>query len=118
MVTGPSQAVAAVGLWLLDPHPLVLNLSLSGMITGALLFTYSFLFLFYLADWMDNRIAFDVRTLPVMLASIVANAIVGLFNQIVGLIRCRDQQHWVKTEHRIGAESMSARKAVHAPKAA
>ena len=26
-----------------------------------------------------------------------------LLNEIVGLIRCKDQQHWVKTEHAIGA---------------
>jgi hypothetical protein len=28
--------------------------------------------------------------------------------QIGGLIKCRDQQHWVKTDHRIAARSIPA----------
>ena len=52
---------------------------------------------------MDNGIRFSVKTLPVMFAGFVANMIVGAFNQVVGLIRCGDQQHWAKTEHAIGA---------------
>ena len=38
-----------------------------------------------------------------MIGGFFANLIVGFFNEIVGLIRCKDQQHWVKTEHAIGA---------------
>ena len=38
-----------------------------------------------------------------MIGGFFANLIVGIFNEIGGLIRCGDQQHWVKTEHAIGA---------------
>ena len=82
---------------------------------GAALFTYSYLVLFYIADWMDNRIAFSIRTLPVMAGGFAANMIVGMFNQVVGLIRCGDQQHWVKTEHAISSGARSAPKAVRMP---
>ena len=97
------QLVASLGLAALTPGKPLMNFSLEGLAWGALLFTYSYLFLFYLADWMDNGIRFSVKTLPVMFAGFVANMIVGAFNQVVGLIRCGDQQHWAKTEHAIGA---------------
>ncbi len=74
---------------------------------GAALFTYSYLVLFYLADWLDNRIAFSFRTLPVMVGGFAANMIVGAFNQLVGLARFRDQQHWVKTEHAINRKTLT-----------
>ena len=31
--------------------------------------------------------------------------IVGIFNQFVGLAKWRDQQHWVKTDHAIDAQT-------------
>ena len=80
-------------------------MSVSSLLTGGLIFGYSYLFLFYLADWMDNHIRFSFRTIPVMVGGFFANLIVGFFNEIVGLIRCGDQQHWVKTEHAIDAEA-------------
>ena len=63
------------------------------------LFVYSYLMLFYLADRFDNGIPFSVKTLPMMLVSFVANMIVGVFNQVVGLLLCSHQHNWVKTEH-------------------
>lgn len=78
--------------------------SLPATIGGVLVFTYSYFGLFYLADWMDNGIKFSWRTVPLMLVSFVANMIVGAVSQIVGLIRCRDQHTWVKTEHKISGE--------------
>jgi hypothetical protein len=39
-----------------------------------------------------------------MVVAFFATAIITFFNQVFGLIRCRDQQHWVKTEHCIHAE--------------
>ena len=69
------------------------------LIWGIALFVYSYLGLFYLADRIDNGIRFDVRTLPLMLVSFVANMIVGMVNQVVGLLLCRRQHTWVKTEH-------------------
>ena len=70
-----------------------------GNITGILLFAYSYFGLFYIADWIDNRIPFRLSTVPLMLVSFVANMIVGVINQVAGLLLCRRQQHWVKTEH-------------------
>lgn len=73
--------------------------SLESFLTGLLIFSYSYFFLFYLADWIDNRIGFRWSTLPSMIASFFANMLVGVVNQVVGLLRCRHQQNWVKTEH-------------------
>ena len=100
------QLVASIGLCLLVPGKPLFSFNLSSLLSGIALFTYSYMFLFYVADWMDNRIRFSIRTLPVMFGGFFANMIVGVFNQIVGLIRCRDQQHWAKTEHAIGAQTV------------
>ena len=54
-----------------------------------------------MADWQDNRIPFRISTLPKMIGGFFANMTVGIFNQVVGLMKWRDQQHWVKTEHEI-----------------
>ena len=80
------------------------DISLSGTLLGVLILSYSYFFLFYYADWMDNRIHFEFRTIPMMIGGFFANAVVGFFNQVFGLIRCGDQQHWVKTEHCIQAD--------------
>ena len=58
---------------------------------------------------MDNRIPFRLKTLPLMMGGFVANAVVGAFMQLGGLLRCGDQQHWAKTDHGISARSVSAR---------
>ena len=97
------QLVASTGLCLIIPGRPFFDFSLSGLLIGGLLFGYTYLFLFYVADWMDNRIRFSIRTIPIMIAGNAANLIIGVFNEIGGLIRCGDQQHWVKTEHAIGA---------------
>ena len=80
------------------------DISLNGTLFGILILSYSYFFLFYYADWMDNGIHFEFRTIPMMIGGFFANAIVGFFNQVFGLIRCGDQQHWVKTEHCIQAD--------------
>ena len=80
------------------------DISLSGTLLGVLILSYSYFFLFYYADWIDNRIRFGFRTIPMMIGGFFANAVVGFFNQVFGLIRCGDQQHWVKTEHCIHAD--------------
>ena len=102
------QALATFGAWLIHPARPLLDFSASGVLVGALILGYSYFFLFYLADWMDNGIPFRARTLPMMAAGFAANAIVGAFMQIGGLIKCKDQQHWVKTDHRIAARSIPA----------
>ena len=40
-----------------------------------------------------------------MFVSLVVNLIVTIFNQVVGLIRHRQQQQWVKTEHSVTRSS-------------
>ena len=102
-VVAAAQLVVSTALCLIVPGRPFFDMSLSSLLTGGLIFGYSYLFLFYVADWIDNRIRFDFRTIPVMIGGFFANLIVGFFNEIVGLIRCKDQQHWVKTEHAIGA---------------
>ena len=87
------------------------DLSLSGSLLSVLLISYSYFFLFYYADRADNGISFEFRTIPMMFGGFFANAVVGFFNQVFGLIRCGDQQHWVKTEHCIQANI--ARKSTH-----
>lgn len=99
------QLAATAAVWAMNPSRPFFDFSLGGVATGAVLFGYSYFFLFYLADWMDNRIGFSWKTIPVMIGGFFANLIVSFFNQIVGLFRYRDQQHWVKTEHAIGAKA-------------
>jgi len=99
------QLAANLLVWAMDPSKPFFTFSLSGVALGAAIFGYSYFFLFYLADWMDNRIHFSLKTIPVMIGGFFANLIVGFFNQVVGLAKYRDQQHWVKTEHAIGAKS-------------
>ncbi len=87
-------------------RPVLFGVDLPAALVGLLLFGYSYLGLFYLADWMDNGIRFSLRTMPMMAGSFFANLIISLFNQIVGLIRWRHQQQWVKTEHSVTRESV------------
>ena len=80
------------------------NLSYQSLLISVLTVSYSYCFLFYYADWKDNGIRFSLKTIPSMVVAFFATAIITFFNQVFGLIRCRDQQHWVKTEHCIHAE--------------
>ena len=112
-VVAAVQRVGTTALCLVVPGRPFFDISLSGLLVGGLLFGYTYLFLFYVADWMDNQIRFSFRTIPVMIGGFFANLIVGLFNEIVGLIRCGDQQHWVKTEHAIDAKTVEERQQIH-----
>ena len=110
------QLVVSLALIAMTPGKPLVSFSMESLAWGGLLFSYSYLFLFYLADWMDNGIRFSLKTLPVMAAGFAANMVVGAFNQVVGLIRCGDQQHWVKTEHAIGAaQTMAGGNALQLP---
>ncbi len=109
------QTVATAALWLLHAWEPGFSVSWQSLLGGTLLFSYSYMVLFYLADWKDNRIAFSLKTLPVMLGGFAANMIVGIFNQVVGLIRYRDQQHWVKTDHAITSQKLQGVSAVRMP---
>lgn len=66
---------------------------------GILLFIYCFIFLFYVSEWMDNRIRVDWKLLPPMLVSLLVNTLVAGWAQVVGLMKHRRQNNWVKTEH-------------------
>lgn len=68
-------------------------------IPGILLFFYCFIFLFYLAEWMDNHIRFDIKTVLPMLCSLLVNTLVASWAQVVGLAKHRRQSQWVKTDH-------------------
>ena len=68
---------------------------------GVLIFCYSFLFLFYMAEWLDNRIRPNWKELPALLVSLVINTVVTGWAQVVGLFKHKQQSNWVKTEHRI-----------------
>ena len=103
------QAICSVAVSLMNPAKPLFDLSVSGVLVGVGVLAYSYFFLFYLADWMDNHIAFSIKTIPLMIGGFVANAIVGAFMQLGGLIKCRDQQHWVKTDHAIAAETVTTR---------
>jgi len=66
---------------------------------GIALFFYMFVFLFYMAEWMDNRIRPSVRIFVPMLWSTVINTFVAGWAQVAGLVKHRQQSNWVKTEH-------------------
>ena len=68
-----------------------------------ILFFYSFILLFYVADWQDNRVRFNPLSLPLNIISLVLNTVLVGAAQIWGLIRFRHQNVWVKTTHRINA---------------
>lgn len=83
------------------------KLAQSGSLTtviGLILFLYSFFFLFYMADWMDNGRRFSLKTLPMMLISFLTNMVLSTVAQIVGVFRYKQQNQWVKTEHFIRKE--------------
>ena len=80
---------------------------------SGLLFIYSFFFMFYLADWMDNKVTLKLRTLPKLVFSFIMNMVLATCSQIVGLFRCRRQNQWVKTEHKI--KRLERGKELHLP---
>ena len=93
-----------IGLVLLLPGfdaPKRSLLSVESPITGLLVFLYAWVGLFYVADWMDNKKTFTLKKLPLMIYSFFINMIPTMMFQVVGLIRHRRQQYWVKTEHSI-----------------
>lgn len=85
----------------IPPRPVATDLTswLTGNLPGILLFFYSFVFLFYMGEWMDNRIPFSIKLLPELLVSMLINTVVAGWAQVVGLFKFRKQSHWVKTEH-------------------
>ncbi|MBR6571038.1 MAG: glycosyltransferase family 2 protein [Clostridia bacterium] len=93
MLLDPTNALAAqdasIGAWVKMNLP------------GVGLFFYMFVFLFYVAEWMDNHIRVDLKLLPQLIVSMVINTAVASWAQVVGLAKHRQQSKWVKTEHSI-----------------
>lgn len=77
------------------------------LLPGVITFMYSYLFLFYWADWKDNGEKFRWRTVPLLLWSLVVNMGISIASQVVGLIRYRHQNNWVKTEHKLSRSETS-----------
>ena len=93
---------------LLQPAPMGSWLTMN--LPGIALFFYMFVFLFYVAEWMDNRIRPTMKVLVPMLVSTFINTFVAGWAQVVGLIKHRQQSQWVKTEHSINhLEEMTVR---------
>ena len=68
-----------------------------------IVFLYSFIMLFYIADWLDNHEAFRPLSLFRNIFSLMLNTVLVAGAQIWGLFRFRHQNVWVKTAHRINA---------------
>lgn len=81
-------------------HP---PMSVGTVLPGVLLFCYSYLFLFYFAAHRDDH-ELKLSTLPMMLWSLVVNMGISIASQVAGVARWRQQQHWVKTEHRLHSD--------------
>jgi cellulose synthase/poly-beta-1,6-N-acetylglucosamine synthase-like glycosyltransferase len=84
-------------------------------VSSMLIFCYSFFFLFYLADWLDNHSNFRLRTLPMTAVSFLLNMMLATCSQITGLFLHRRQNQWVKTEHRIRLKRLDKGKEVRLP---
>jgi len=96
------RAIVALLLGILTGTPdYVQPVSVWSMLPSVLMFIYSYLFLFYWADWLDNGEKFRWRTVPLLLWSLVVNMGISIASQVVGLIRYRHQDNWVKTEHKL-----------------
>ena len=48
---------------------------------------------------------FRLRTVSLMIWSVLVNTVIAALSQLIGLARHRQQQHWVKTEHSIDRRS-------------
>lgn len=77
------------------------EVTLVSYLGGLGIFVYSYFMLFYVADYMDNGISFRLRTVPLMIWSVMVNTVIAALSQLIGLAKRRQQQHWVKTEHSI-----------------
>jgi cellulose synthase/poly-beta-1,6-N-acetylglucosamine synthase-like glycosyltransferase len=68
-----------------------------------LVFLYSFILLFYVADWLDNNHRFTPLSLVRNVVSLALNTVIVAVAQVWGLFRFRHQKVWVKTTHKINA---------------
>ncbi len=68
---------------------------------GLMIFLYSFIALFYVADWLDNKEKIRPLMLFPMLLSLLLNNVLVSIAEVVGLLKFRQQNVWVKTTHEI-----------------
>lgn len=80
---------ASIGSWFLLNWPSIA------------LFFYSFIFLFYMGDYLDNHNRVNLKIFFPMLLSVLLNTMLAGWAQVVGLLKHRQQTNWVKTEHSI-----------------
>lgn len=80
--------------------------TLNSLLGGLAIFAYSYFMLFYLADWMDNGIKFNLRTILPLIWSVIVNTVIAACSQLAGLWKHRQQHDWVKTEHSIQRSSV------------
>ena len=74
------------------------------------LFLYSFVFLFYMGESLDNHNRVNLKLFFPLLWSMLVNTMVAGWAQVVGLFKHRKQSTWVKTEHSINhIEDMTVR---------
>jgi cellulose synthase/poly-beta-1,6-N-acetylglucosamine synthase-like glycosyltransferase len=101
------QLVKQVFIWtgLMPPPESAKTISdwLQVNIPSLLVFLYSFITLFYIADWLDNRERFRPKSLVQNILSLLMNTVIVAAAQIWGLFRFRHQKVWVKTTHKINA---------------
>lgn len=78
-----------------------LELLLESVLMGVIGLSIGFLPLYYMAEWMDNKKPFTLKTLPQSYVSFLVCMVVATVSQWTGLFRWRQQSQWVKTDHSI-----------------
>lgn len=71
------------------------------IVPTVLLFVYSFAILYWCAERMDNGKNPPLRQVPVMLLGYFINLLNVSIAQLIGLLKHRQQDKWVKTTHKI-----------------
>ena len=73
-------------------------------IISAIIFVYSYFFLFYVADYLDNGMKPSLKTFPYMIGSFLSNIVLATVAQLEGIVKYKNQNTWVKTEHFITSD--------------
>lgn len=71
------------------------------ILSGAIMLGYSFVLLYWFAEKLDNNLRVRPRDFPIILFGYGINLINVSLAQIVGLVKFRQQDKWVKTRHKI-----------------
>lgn len=79
--------------------------SIISYIPYAVLFLYTLIVLFYVADHMDNHTHLPAKRLWELFLAVNINSYISGLSHLIGLFKFRQQKKWVKTEHKISAPS-------------